>query len=201
MFYKLQDGDEIKIIPFFDKQGNIQLTKEYGFMYIDNGIVIDDQSRLLYRLVNYDYYNSTPMKRKPFTMSNIFMIWHDNQLKFISASRKLTEILIHSIDIRSNKHIKIVNEMINSPIGFLPNYEKSYSFEKEWNCPVADINSKEEWTNFIKENQNFYIEDYIEENNVFKKIDIVRKEFGDNFNIFLSELRDKKLNKVLEELS
>ena len=66
MFYKLQDGDEIKIIPFFDKQGNIQLTKEYGFMYIDNGIVIDDQSRLLYRLVNYDYYNSTPMKKKTF---------------------------------------------------------------------------------------------------------------------------------------
>ena len=53
----------------------------------------------------------------------------------------------------------------------------------------------------FKENQNFYIEDYIEENNIFNKIDIVRKKFGDNFNIFLSELRDKKLNKVLEELS
>lgn len=198
MFYKLKDGDEIKIIPFFDKQGNIQLTKEYGFMYIDNGIVIDDQTRFLYRLVNYDYYNSTPMKKKAFAMRNVFMIWHDDQLKFISVGRILTNIFIHSIDIRSNKHIKIVNEMINSSIVFLPNYDKSYYFEKEWNCPVAD---KEEFINFIKENQNFYVEDYIEKNNVFKKIDIVKKEFGENFNIFLSEFRDKKLNKVLEELS
>lgn len=201
MFYKLQDGDEFKIIPFLDKQGKVQITKEYGFIYIDNDIVIDDDSRLLYRLVNYDYYNSTTMKKKPFTMRNVFMIWHDNELKFISASRTLTNILIHSIDIRSNKHIKIVKEMVNSNIGFLPSFEKSYSFDKEWECPVLDKNSKEQWMDFIKENQKLFVEDYIDKNNIYKKIDIVKKEFGDNFNLFLAEIRDKKLNKILEEIS
>jgi len=47
-------------------------------------------------------------------------------------------------------------------------------------------------------NQPFYIEDYVEKNNVYKNIDILKKEgLSDYIYEIISENREKKINQVL----
>lgn len=104
----------------------------------------------------------------------------------------------NAIDIRSDNHLIIVKNEVNTPMGPLPSFEHSYiSNIFNWRPPVNDINSEEEWVTFIKNNQYDFI-GHMNNNSVVNKRNLLVNEFGvDIISEFISEERENKLQEIL----
>lgn len=88
--------------------------------------------------------------------------------------------------------MKDINNML------VPSFEHSSIIEKDWIYPIDDINSQTDWRDYISNNHEYYLEDFIEERNIINNIGLLKTEFGDDIiSEIIADERELKLNELL----
>lgn len=195
MIYKLKDGDILKVLPVLQKNDTFVPILEKKLFYIGKRIIYDDDiNGYLRKAIQNERYLGTNTNNK-YTKVYFICVYINNEIKYVKVGRKLCEKLqYYKFDPRNNLHLSINIEMVD----VFPSYDKSTIVEKDWDRPDIDINSQSEWINFIKNNHQGYIEDYLEKYNVYNNMDAL-KESGltDAISELVIENRENKLNKIL----
>jgi predicted RNA-binding protein Jag len=124
-----------------------------------------------------------------------YNVYIGGEIKIINVGRTIQDIITNNpevLDIRSNKHLKIVGEMKS---GF-PSFDKSHIEDHNWAPPVSDMDSKEEWYSYIKTNQPDF-DNHIESNNIFvHKQKLVEFLGRDMLGHLMADDRQKKLDNL-----
>lgn len=80
--------------------------------------------------------------------------------------------------------------------GFI-DFNKSFIDNHDWKLPIDNPKSKEEWSDWIINNQPDF-ESFLEKNNIFNNIEELKILFGgDLLSEVISDNRDKKIESVL----
>lgn len=201
MIYKLKDGDVVKILPIVKKDGFSFIEELKGF-YIGNKIIYDTPDGILRNALANKLYKEGSYTSITRLQANklALCIYHEGEVKFTLVGRKIKEVLMngYKFDPRNNYQLKVNIEMVQASIGNLPSFDKCEVIQKEWDKPDIDIDNQEAWFKWLRTNQPFYIEDYVENNNVYKNINILKKEgLSDYIQEIIAENREKKINQVL----
>lgn len=195
---KLEDGMELKIVPIIRKDGSHTFTIQVSCLYYEvhkNSSnfkkVIYDESNYVNRLYNHSRINNYKINQ---SVKNIIFTWHEGELKMMLIGKSILTIIINEFqntyNFTENRHLKIVQELVNSPIGSLPDYKKSHFIDKDWIKPTEE---KGEWVKILKNND---IDDFLKENGVLANLNSLNKEFNNFFSDLISEGRNKKLEEL-----
>ncbi len=199
--HKLENGDIIKILPFVDNNNNITWCKEYDFTFCGNYRIYDDTNKKYLRRILNSEINVKHPKLSCVTRY-FFNIYINGEIYIVGVGRTLYKMIYENkevLNIRSNTHLNIVMETETN--GFhhsgYPSWNKSFVDKNHWTPPVADINSKEEWLEYIKSNQPD-LDKHIEENSILKHKKILIDYFGsDILSEIIADDRQIKLDKIL----
>jgi len=200
MIHKLQDGDVIKILPVLKKDGKFDFFRNVAAIYT-NKFIYDNSGKDYLKRMCFS------KREKGIAKPNIihrrfFCVYINGLIKFMFVGEKLHEIImsVENHSIRDNKHLLINVKMVNIGSEMLPSYEHSSIIDKEWDIPISNKDSQEEWLDWIKKNQPCYLDDYLERLSIFNNIPELKKAFGEDF---LTDLiiddRDKKIKLLLND--
>lgn len=192
---KLEDGQELKIMPIIRKDGRCCFAIPVSALYHGSKMILDEGD-FLSRL--YQSKRGTG-ETLGYTRKYLLSVWYENKFHMVIASKSIHDIIIEELskgyyDFRNNKHLKIVSKMITplTAISPFPDYKSSHFIDLEWNKPVND---KEEWGNFIKKNQIDF-DEFIITRGVMYNLNFLNKEFDNFFSFLISDMRDKKLEQI-----
>jgi len=203
MMYKLKDGDVVKILPIVKKKGGFSAVEQLNGFYIGEKIIYDTPENYLKAALNKKFFIDNDTKLSPLRLKfnkTVLCIFHEGEIKFTLVGKKMLDIIVggYKFDPRNNYQLKVNIEMVKASVGDLPSFDKSEIIQQDWDRPNIDIDNQEAWFEWLRANQPFYIEDYVEKNNVYKNIDILKKEgLSDYIYEIISENREKKINQVL----
>jgi hypothetical protein len=208
--YKLKDGDIIKILPIIKKDGSFSPVEELRGFYIGGKVIYDTPQNHLKTALKTKAYQeglyqggALAQGNYPSKLQNTkiaLCIYHEGQIKFTLVGKTLKDKLINSyqFDPRNNDHLKINIKLIGSYIGHLPSFDNCEVIQQEWDKPNIDINSQRAWIDWLKQNQPFFIEDYVESRSVFNNIDTLKQEgLTDYIYQIIADSREKKINEVM----
>lgn len=194
MIYRIKNGDYLRILNIPKKDGSFIDCLPMTYMYIKsiNGALYDNTGlldKLYFKLKKLNKKSDFPIGKKYF-----YLTLKDNELKFIQVGRTINELLKdYDFSFDSCNYLNVVEEKINTYGNTFPSYDK---------CFISNgkkiFNSQGEYENYIINNQEFYLEDYLNKLNPSNNLDKLRLEFGDIFNELLAEERDKKINLILD---
>ena len=195
---KLEDRMELKIVPIIRKDGSHTFTISVSCLYYEvhkNSSnfkkVIYDEGNYVNRLYNHSIVNNY---RIDHASKNIIFTWHEGELKMMFVGKSILGVIINEFQNKykftENRHLKIVQEFVNSPIGNLPDYKKSHFIDKDWIKPTEE---KDEWVKILKNND---IDDSLIRNGVLANLNSLNKEFNNFFSDLISEVINKKLEKL-----
>jgi hypothetical protein len=195
---KLEDGMELKIVPIIRKDGSHSITIPISCLYYEEHKnssnfkkVVYDEGNYIIRLYNHSKINNYKIN---YSSKNVILTWHEGELKMMFVSKSILTIIINEFqntyNFTENRHLKIVQELVNSPIGPLPDYKKSHFIDKDWIKPTE---GKDEWVKILKNND---IDDFLKENGVLANLSSLNKEFNNFFSDLISEGRNKKLEEL-----
>jgi len=203
MMYKLKDGDVLKILPIVKKKGDFSAVEQLNGFYIGEKIIYDTPENYLKVALNKKFFIDNDTKLSPLRLKvnkTVLCVFHEGEIKFTLVGKKMLDIIVagYKFDPRNNYQLKVNIEMVKASVGDLPSFDKSEIIQQDWDRPNIDIDNQEAWFEWLRANQPFYIEDYVEKNNVYKNIDILKKEgLSDYIYEIISENREKKINQVL----
>ena len=203
MMYKLKDGDVVKILPIVKKKGGFSAVEQLNGFYIGEKIIYDTPENYLKAALNKKFFIDNDTKLSPLRLKvnkTVLCVFHEGEIKFTLVGKKMLDIIVagYKFDPRNNYQLKVNIEMVKASVGDLPSFDKSEIIQQDWDRPSIDIDNQEAWFEWLRVNQPFYIEDYVEKNNVYKNIDILKKEgLSDYIYEIISENREKKINQVL----
>jgi hypothetical protein len=194
--HKLEDGDVIKLIPRIVDGKVVQwVTKVDILSYkTDTGwnTVYDPESKWSSRIAIK--FNSGNPKATKVTRYYLNTLTQKGEIKVIHVGRTLMNIISDNsqlLDLRSNWHLNIKMQVKNT----YPIFDDTHPIESDWNCPV-DINSSEQWMEFITKNQPD-LETYFKQNDIYSKRSELINYFGsDIIGQIIGEDRNKKLDKL-----
>ena len=194
--HKLEDGDIIKLIPRI-VDGKVQwiTTTDILSYKTDTGwnSVFDTESKWASRIAIK--FNSGNPKATRVTRYYLNTLTTKGEIKVIGVGRSLMKIITENnqlMDLKSNWQLNIKMEVKNS----YPIFDKTHTIETDWICPVNDLDSGEEWLNFITKNQPD-LETYFKNNDIYSKRSELMKYFGsDVIGEIIGEDRNKKLDKL-----
>jgi hypothetical protein len=200
--YKLKDGDIIKILPIVKKDGSFSPVEELRGFYIGGKVIYDTpQNHLKLALKTKAYQEGAYQSASESQNTKIALcIYHEGQIKFTAVGKTIKDKLINSyqFDPRNNDHLKINIKLIGSYIGHLPSFDNCEVIQHQWDKPNIDIDSQKDWLEWIKVNQPFFIEDYVESRSVFNNIDHLKQEgLTDYIYQIIADSREKKINEVM----
>jgi hypothetical protein len=201
--YKLKDGDVVKILPIVKKKGGFSAVEQLNGFYIGEKIIYDTPENYLKVALNKKFFIDNDTKLSPLRLKvnkTVLCVFHEGEIKFTLVGKKMLDIIVagYKFDPRNNYQLKVNIEMVKASVGDLPSFDKSEIIQQDWDRPNIDIDNQEAWFEWLRANQPFYIEDYVEKNNVYKNIDILKKEgLSDYIYEIISENREKKINQVL----
>ena len=200
--YRLKDGDVVKILPIVKKKGGFSAVEQLSAFHIGNKIIYDTPENYLKVALNKKFFIDNSTELNPLRVKinkTALCIFHEGEIKFTLVGKKMLEIVAgYKFDPRNNYQLKVNIEMVKTSVGHLPSFDKSEIIQQDWDRPNIDIDNQEAWFEWLRNNQPFYIEDYVEKNNVYKNIDILKKEgLSDYIYEIISENREKKINQVL----
>jgi hypothetical protein len=218
--YKLKHGDIIKILPIIKKDGSFSTVEELNGFYIGGKVIYDTPQNHLKTALKTKAYQeglyqggALAQGNYPSKLQNTkiaLCIYHENQIKFTLVGKTLKDKLINSyqFDPRNNDHLKINIKLIGSYIshlpsfdnyiGHLPSFDNCEVIQHQWDKPNIDIDSQKDWLDWLKQNQPFFIEDYIESRSVFNNIDTLKQEgLTDYIYQIIADSREKKINEVM----
>lgn len=198
--YKLKDSDIVKILPILKKNGGFSPVEELRVFYIGDKVIYDTpENHLRIALKNKSYREKSYID--PSRLQRVMLcIYHEGEIKFTLVGKKIKDKLIngYKFDPRNNYQLKVSIEMKHSSVGPLPSFDKCEVVQQDWDRPNIDIDNQEAWFEWLRNNQPFYIEDYVEKNNVFNNIDVLKKEgLSDYIYEIIADNREKKINEVL----
>lgn len=200
MMYKLKDGDIIKILPIIKKDGSFSFVEELRGFYIGGKTIYDTPQNHL-KLALKTKAHQEGAYQSPKTLDRIALcIYHEGEIKFTAVGKTIKDKLINSyqFDPRNNDHLKINIKMIGSYIGHLPSFDNCEVIQQQWDKPNIDIDSQKDWLEWIKLNQPFFIEDYLESRNVFNNIDHLKEQgLTDYIYQIIAHSREKKINELM----
>lgn len=201
--YKLKDGDIIKILPIIKKDGSFSPVEELRGFFIGGKVIYDTpQNHLKTALRTKAHQEGAYQSASESQNTKIALcIYHEGQIKFTLVGKTLKDKLINSyqFDPRNNDHLKINIKLVGSYIGHLPSFDNCEVIQKEWDKPNIDINSQTAWIDWLKQNQPFFIEDYVERRSVFNNIDTLKEQgLTDYIYQIIADSREKKINEVME---
>lgn len=194
--HKLEDGDIIKLIPRIVDGKVVQWVTKVDILgyKTDAGwnTVFDTESKWVSRIAIK--FNSGNSKATRATKYYFNALTSKGEIKVIAVGRTLMNIITENsqlMDLKSNWHLNIKMEVKNS----YPIFDKSHPVECDWFCPV-DINSSEEWMDFITKNQPD-LKSYFKQNDIYSKRSELMNYFGsDVIGQIIGEDRNKKLDKL-----
>ena len=201
--YKLKDGDVVKILPIVKKKGGFSAVEQLNGFFIGEKIIYDTPENYLKVALNKKFFIDNSTELNPLRVKinkTALCIFHEGEIKFTLVGKKMLDIIVagYKFDPRNNYQLKVNIEMVKTSVGHLPSFDKSKIIQQDWDKPNIDIDNQEAWFEWLRANQPFYIEDYVEKNNVYKNIDILKKEgLSDYIYEIISENREKKINQVL----
>ena len=200
MIYSIRDGDKIKILPFIEKNNKVTWGKQYDIVMTDSGPVYDDKGYLKKMFWHVRQSDENFSSNINYTTKTMFHAYIDGKSVLICIGRKILNLISENktlFDIRCNDHLFIVKEMksVHSSMK-LPSYDNTYIISDDWSVPVSDINSKEEWSEYLNNNQPD-IDSYVDKYSISKNRDVLIKLFGGDL---LSEIIQKERNEKLEEI-
>lgn len=200
--YKLKDGDIVKILPILKKNGGFSPVEELRGFYIGDKVIYDTpENHLRIALKNKSYQEKSYIDPSRLQRAKVMLcIYHEGEIKFTLVGKTIKDKLIngYKFDPRNNYQLKVSIEMKHSSVGPLPSFDKCEIIQQDWDRPNIDIDNQEAWFEWLRNNQPFYIEDYVEKNNVFNNIDVLKKEgLSDYIYEIIAENREKKINQVL----
>ena len=195
---KLEDGMELKIVPIIRKDGSHSITIPISCLYYEEHKnssnfkkVVYDEGNYIIRLYNHSKINNYKIN---YSNKNVILTWHEGELKMMFVSRSILTIIINEFqntyNFTENRHLKIVQDLVNSPIGPLPDYKKSHFIDKDWIKPTEE---KGEWVKILKNND---IDDFLIKNGVLANLSSLNKEFNNFFSDLISEGRNKELEEL-----
>lgn len=201
--YKLKDGDIIKILPIIKKDGSFSPVEELRGFFIGGKVIYDTpQNHLKTALRTKAHQEGAYQSTSESQNTKIALcIYHEGQIKFTLVGKTIKDKLINSylFDPRNNDHLKINIKLVGSYIGHLPSFDNCEVIQKEWDKPNIDINSQTAWIDWLKQNQPFFIEDYVERRSVFNNIDTLKEQgLTDYIYQIIADSREKKINEVME---
>ena len=202
--YNIEDGDTLKILPFIEN-GKLIWGKQYDLVSTNSGLVYDTNGYLRKmwfihrdkRSYDKDYYKPISLSKR--TMLHVYV---NGESKLIGVGRKIVDLVTENkstlFDLRCNDHILVSKDMVkvNYQGLILPSYDNCSVITKDWNAPVTDINSKEEWFEYLINNQpepNPYDSKY----DILNQRDALIDLFGSDL---LSEVIKTERNKKLETI-
>ena len=195
--HKLEDGDIIKLIPRI-VNGKIEWVTKVDILSYKNhngwNTVFDTESKWAWKIsqqfFNSGYPDATKATRYYFNTLNT-----RGEIKVIQVGRTLMKIITENnqlMNLRSNWHLNISMQVKNT----YPIFDKSHPVELDWNYPVEDLNSREQWMEFITKNQPD-LETYFKQNDIYSKRSELMNYFGsDIIGQIIGEDRNKKLDKL-----
>ena len=199
---KLEDGMELKIVPIIRKDGSNTFTIPVTCLYYEEHKNSSNFSKVVYdewtsqgNYINKLYQHARVNNYKiNYSSKYIILTWHEGELKMILIGKSILTIIINEFqntyNFTENRHLKIVQELVNSSIGPLPDYKKSHFIDKDWIKPTE---GKDEWVKILKNND---IDDFLKENGVLVNLNSLNKEFNNFFSDLISEGRNKKLEEL-----
>ena len=202
MMYKLKDGDVVKILPIIKKTGGFSPVEELRGFSIGGKVIYDTpENHLRTALKNKSYKEASYQDPSRLQYTKVVLcIYHEGKIKFTLVGKTIKDKLIngYKFDPRNNFQLKVNIEMRHIGVGVLPVFDKSEIIQQEWDKPNIDIDNQEAWFEWLRTNQPFYIEDFVEKNNVFNNIGILKNEgLSDFIYEIIAENREKKINQVL----
>ena len=191
---KLTDGQELKIMPIIRKDGSHCFSILVSCIFVDNKVIYDEGD-FLNKL--YNSHRDHPNKRVNYAKKYLLSVWYENKFHMVLAGKSIHDIIIEelskgSYDFRNNKHLKIISKEVKTALGPLPDYKSSHFIDLDWNKPV---DSKEEWTDFIKNNQ-FEFDKFLKVKSVMYNLIFLNSKFDNFFSFLISDMRDKKLKEL-----
>jgi hypothetical protein len=202
MLYKIEDGDEIKVFPFIENN-KLVWGKQYDMIFTKTGIVYDTNGYLM-KMAHHTRVNSTKVYGNiNVTKKTLIHAYINGESKLIAIGKRLIDIMSDNrstlFDLRCNDHLHIVKEMVSIHNGLsLPNYEKSYVISKDWNVPVTNIDSQEEWMEYLKTNQPD-TSLYTNNHSIAKNREGLNELFGgDLLSEIIKNERNDKLTEILK---
>jgi len=195
--YRPEDGDIVKILPILKKDGTFCPFIKTGFVYLDGGKFIYDQSNYLKRVWHNERYFKKSNNTSNFGERFWFFVLVNGQYKFMQTGKKISDIIKNKLYhgnsmgslLISDKHLQISKTLVQS----FPCFDETKVIEKKWDCPVSN---NEEATNWILNKQPFYIEDYLEKNGIFANLKLLNEYYNNAFSDLIAEDRDKKLEAI-----
>ena len=200
MMYKLKDGDIIKILPILKKDGSFSLVEELRGFYIGGKVIYDTPQNHLKTALRTKAHQEGSYQESQKNTKLALCIYHEGQIKFTLVGKGIKDKLINSyqFDPRNNDQLKINIEMKGTYIGFLPSFDNCEVIQQEWDKPNINIDSQAAWLDWLKQNQPFFIEDYVESRSVFNNIDTLKQEgLTDYIYQIVADSREKKINDVI----
>ena len=200
--YKLKDGDIIKILPIIKKDGSFSPVEELRGFFIGGKVIYDTpQNHLKTALRTKAHQEGAYQSASESQNTKIALcIYHEDQIKFTLVGKTIKDKLINSylFDPRNNDHLKINIKLVGSYIGHLPSFDNCEVIQHQWDKPNIDIDSQRAWLDWLKQNQPFFIEDYVERRSVFNNIDHLKQEgLTDYIYQIIADSREKKINDVI----
>lgn len=188
--HKLKDGDIIKILPTIEDNNGITWIKKLDIAYVNNYIIYDCKGylRRISRML-------LPSSILPISTRYYMNILIDGEIRLLSLGRTLFDIISNNpeiLQLKSDYQLNIVREQ---KMGF-SSFDKSIVVKSNWISPVSDINSGEEWLNWIKDNQVDF-DSHIEKNSILNHKQLLTDYLGkDMLSDLISEDRQKKLERL-----
>lgn len=190
--HKLEHGDIIKILPMVGTNNEIIMFKKLDAAHISNSIIFDTKGYL--KRISYEL-SRTGRVKLPISTRYYMNILIDNEIRMLHVGRTLFNLISNNpevLDIKSDYQLNIVKEEV---MGF-PVYDKSRVIKRHWTS-VVDINSEEEWLNWIKFNQPDLTR-YVNDNTIFVHKQLLIEYLGkDMLGELISSDRQKKLNQLI----
>ena len=193
MILKLEDNQILKIMPIIRKDGSNCFAIPVSGLFHGSKMILDE-GNFLNRL--YQSKRGTDEKLV-YTKKYLLSVWYENKFHMVLAGKSTHDIFMEelskgSYDFRNNKHLKIISKEVKTAIGPLPDYKSSHFIDLDWNKPV---DSKEEWTDFIKNNQ-FEFDKFLKVKSVMYNLIFLNSKFDNFFSFLISDMRDKKLKEL-----
>ena len=188
--YKLKDGDIIKILPTIEDNNGITWIKKLDIAYVNNYIIYDCKGylRRISRML-------LPSSILPISTRYYMNILIDGEIRLLSLGRALFDIISNNpeiLQLKSDYQLNIVREQKME----FSSFDKSIVVKSNWISPVSDIDSAEEWSNWIKDNQPDF-DSHIEKNSILNHKQLLTDYLGkDMLSDLISEDRQKKLEKL-----
>lgn len=190
--HKLEHGDIIKILPMVGTNNEIIMFKKLDAAHISNSIIFDTKGYL--KRISYEL-SRTGRVKLPISTRYYMNILIDNEIRMLHVGRTLFNLISNNpevLDIKSDYQLNIVKEEV---MGF-PVYDKSRVIKRHWTSAV-DINSEEEWLNWIKFNQPD-LTNHVNNNSIFVHKQLLIEYLGkDMLGELISDDRQKKLNQLI----